>query len=94
MRPTRQKAIREMLKKHPYGLTRVELSEKLDIHISNIRTAIKAMPDVYVDRWIMGSRKQYQKIYCVVVAPEDCPHPKDRVYPNAKPATVWRQLQA
>lgn len=94
MKPTRQQAIREMLLKHPYGLTRQELSDKLGIHVANIKTAILGMPDVYVDRWMMGERKQYKKIYCAVSVPEDCPHPKDRVYPNTKPVTVWRQLQA
>jgi hypothetical protein len=88
MRPTRQKAIRECLKKHHYGLTRQELSDNLGIHISNIKTAIKGMPDVYVDRWTIGRQGGYQKVYCVVHVPDDCPHPKDRVYPI--PKTVWR----
>ncbi len=94
MKPTRQQAIRKMLLQYPYGLTRQELSDKLGIHIANVKKAILGMPDVYVDRWIMGSRGQYQKIYCAVFVPEDCPHPEDRVYPNVKPVTVWRQLQA
>ncbi len=94
MKPTRQQIIRELLLKHPHGLTRQELSDQLSIHISNVKTAIKGMPDVYVDRWQMGGRGQYQKVYCVVFVPEDCPHPNDRVYANSKPATVWRQLQA
>ena len=94
MRPTRQQAIRDLLKKHHYGLTRQQLSDFLNIHIANISKAIKGMPDVYVDRWTMGRQGSYQKVYCAVPVPEDCPHPKDRVYPSTKPATVWRQLQA
>ena len=94
MKPTRQRAIRELLKKHPDGLTRQQISDILSVGVANVRTAIKAMPDVYVDRWQMGKRKSYQKVYCVVHVPEDCPHPKDRVYPIPKPVTVWRQLQA
>lgn len=93
MRPTRQKAIRECLKKHPEGLTRQELAELLNIHVSNVRTAIMAMPDVYVDRWIIGYLGGYKKVYCVVDVPEDCPHPKGRVYANTKPVTTWTQLQ-
>lgn len=93
MKPTRQQAIRKMLLEHPYGLTRQELSDKLGIHVSNIKTAILGMPDVYVDRWMINERKQFKKVYCAVPIPEDCPHPKDRVYPNTKPVTVWRQLQ-
>jgi predicted ArsR family transcriptional regulator len=94
MKPTRQQAIRECLRQHHYGLTRQQLSDKLGIHLANVRTAILGMPDVYVDRWTMGKRGSYQKVYCAVDVPEDCPHPKDRVYPIPKPATVWRQLQA
>ena len=87
MKPTRQQAIRELLLKHPQGLTRQEISNTLNIHVANIKTAIKGMPDVFVDRWTMGHRGQYQKIYCAVYVPEDCPHPKDRVY--RQPKTVW-----
>lgn len=94
MKPSRQQIIRELLLKNPHGLTRQELSDQLSIHISNVKTAIKGMPDVYVDRWQMGKRKQYQKVYCAVFVPKDCPHPNDRVYANSKPVTVWRQLQA
>ena len=94
MKPTRQQAIRDCLKRHGNGLTRQELADILRIPPSNIKTAIAGMPDVYVDRWVINSRKQYKKVYCVVHVPEDCPHPKDRVYPNPKPVTIWRQLQA
>jgi hypothetical protein len=87
MKPTRQQAIRELLLKHPQGLTRQEISDTLNIQIANVKTAIKGMPDVFVDRWTMGHRGQYQKIYCAVYVPEDCPHPKDRVY--RQPKTVW-----
>lgn len=88
MKPTRQQAIRNLLKKHHYGLTRQEISDILGVGVANVRTAILGMPDVYVDRWQMGKRKAYQKVYCVVHVPEDCPHPKDRVYPI--PKSIWR----
>lgn len=87
MKPTRQQAIRELLLKHPLGLTRQEISYALNIHVANIKTAIKGMPDVFVDRWILGGHGQYQKIYCAVYVPEDCPHPKDRIY--RQPKTTW-----
>jgi hypothetical protein len=88
MKPTRQQAIRALLKKNKYGLTRQEISDTLGIHIANVKTAIQGMPDIYVDRWQMGRRGSYQKVYCAAYVPEDCPHPKDRVYPI--PKTVWR----
>lgn len=94
MKNTRQQAIRKLLLENSDGLTRQQISEALGFGLANTRTALLAMPDVFVDRWIMGSRKQYQKVYCAVYVPKDCPHPKDRVYPIPKPATVWRQLQA
>jgi hypothetical protein len=94
MRATRQQAIRECLKNHGTGLTRQELSDMLKIEVANVATAIKAMPDVYVDRWITGRNGQFRKVYCVVEVPEDCPHPTDRVYTNGRPVTTWRQLQA
>lgn len=87
MKPTRQQAIRELLLNHPQGLTRQEISDTLNINVSNVKTAINGMPDVFVDRWIRGGHGQYQKIFCAVYVPEDCPHPKDRVY--RQPKTVW-----
>lgn len=87
MKPTRQQAIRELLLKHPQGLTRQEIGDTLNINVANVKTAINGMPDVFVDRWIRGGHGQYQKIFCAVYVPEDCPHPKDRVY--RQPKTVW-----
>jgi glycosyltransferase A (GT-A) superfamily protein (DUF2064 family) len=84
-----------MLKSHEDGLTRQELSDALGIHITNVKRAIKAMPDAYVDRWVRGKRNAFQKVYCVVKVPEDCPHPKDQVFRGGcgKPKTVWVTLQ-
>jgi hypothetical protein len=95
MKPTRQQAIRELLLKNAYGLTRQEISDTLGFHVSNITKAIKGMPDVFVDRWIMGQRGQYQKIFCIVFVPEDCPHPQDKIYRGGrgKPKTVWVNIQ-
>lgn len=94
MRPTRQKAIRELLKSNSDGLSQQYISEKLNIQISNVRTAIKGMPDVYLDRWDRKIGGQYQKIYVCVYVPEDCPHPKDMIYKggNGRPKTVWREI--
>jgi hypothetical protein len=91
MKPTRQRAIRKLLLEHIDGLTKRQISEMLGFNVSNINTTIKAMPDVYVDRWTIGGRGQYQKIFCIVYVPEDCPHPKDMVYKGGrgKPSTKW-----
>jgi len=95
MRPTRQRAIRKLLLEHIDGLTKRQISEKLGFNLANINTAIKGMPDVYVDRWTMGLRGQYQKVFCTVYVPEDCPHPKDMIYKGGrgKPSTKWVNIQ-
>ncbi len=51
-----------------------------------------AMPDVYVDRWRMGKRGQFEKVWVAVPVPDDCPHPRDRTKWGAhykKPKTQW-----
>ena len=48
--------------------------------------------DVYVDRWRLGKRGQFEKVWVAVHVPEDCPHPKDRLKWGAfykKPKTQW-----
>lgn len=42
---------------------------------SNIRRSLKGLPDAYIDRWESASRKAYKAVWCVVIPPEDCPHP-------------------
>jgi len=92
MTPIRQKRIRTLLRENPNGMTPNELSEATGVHPANVRTALKAMPDVYVDRWRLGKRGQYEKVWVAVPVPDDCPHPKERtkwgVY-HQKPKTQW-----
>jgi len=92
MTPIRQKKIRAVLRAKPYGLTPIEIATLLKMHPANVRTALRAMPDVYVDRWQVGKRGQYSKVWVAVRVPEDCPHPKDRVKWGGniyKPRTHW-----
>ena len=92
MRPVRQQKIRSTLRQHPDGLTPLKLAEITGMHVSNVRTALRAMPDVYVDRWIPGKRGQYEKVWVAVPVPDDCPHPKDRLKWGVnykKPKTQW-----
>jgi hypothetical protein len=92
MTPVRQKKIRTILRTRPNGMTPNEISEATGLHVANVRTAVKAMPDVYIDRWRMGRRGQYEKVLMAVQVPEDCPHPKDRVKWGVnfrKPKTKW-----
>jgi predicted ArsR family transcriptional regulator len=92
MKPVRQKRIRTLLRSRPHGMTPMEISAELEIHPANVRTTLRAMPDVYVDRWRMGKRGQFEKVWAAVQVPEDCPHPKDRLKWGAfykKPKTQW-----
>lgn len=93
MTPTRQKAIRNVLRQHADGLTANQLESLLDIRPSDIRRCLMAMPDVFVDRWIKGKRGQYEKVWCAVYVPPHCPHPKDRPFMHTPPRTVWRTIQ-
>jgi hypothetical protein len=96
MKPSRQKRIRALLRSRPEGMTPIELSELLDIHVANVRTSLKAMPDTYVDRWRAAKRGQFEKVWVAVPVPDDCPHPKDRVKWGVnykKPKTQWVVIQ-
>ena len=61
MTPVRQKRIRAILRARPNGMTPIEIAEVASMHPANVRTALRAMPDVYVDRWRTGKRGQYEK---------------------------------
>jgi hypothetical protein len=92
MTPVRQKRIRTLLRTRPGGMTPLEIAELLDMHPANVRTSLRAMPDVYVDRWRKGKRGQYEKVWVAVPVPDDCPHPKDREKWGVnykKPKTQW-----
>jgi len=93
MTPVRQQRVRAMLRLRPEGMTPIEIAAETGMHVANVRTSLRAMPDVYVDRWRMGKRGQYEKVWVAVHVPEDCPHPKDRVkwgINTSKPRTQWR----
>jgi len=96
MTPVRQKKIRTLLRSRPEGMTPLELAELTGIHVSNIRTSLKAMPDVYVDRWRPARRGQFEKVWAAVPVPDDCPHPRDRIKwgtQTQKPKTQWVVVQ-
>jgi hypothetical protein len=92
MTPVRQRKIRVLLRANPWGLTPHEIAAEIGVHVANVRTSLRAMPDVYVDRWQPGKRGQFAKVWVAVPVPEDCPHPKDRVKWGGntyKPRTHW-----
>ena len=92
MTPVRQKRIRTLLRARPSGMTPIEIADELNLHPANVRTSLRAMPDVYVGRWRLCKRGQFEKVWVAVHVPEDCPHPRDRLKWGAhykKPKTQW-----
>ena len=69
--------VREVMQAHPDGLTLKELHAKFPTRtLPNIRRTLKRLPEAYIDRWEeSGARKIYKAVWCVVIRPEDCPHP-------------------
>jgi hypothetical protein len=70
------KSIRVTLRGIPDGMTLEELSELLNRPKTNVRKVLKAMPDVYIDRWEVAPRGQYKAVWCVCIPPTDCPRPE------------------
>ena len=92
MTPVRQQRVRKLLRTRPEGMTPKEIAEITGMHVANVRTSLRAMPDVYVDRWRAAKRGQFEKVWVAVEVPEDCPHPRDRVkwgVNTKKPRTNW-----
>jgi hypothetical protein len=92
MTPVRQKKIRTLLRSRPSGMTPLEIAAETGLHVANIRASLRVMPDVYVDRWRIARRGQYEKVWVAVPVPDDCPHPKDRLKWGTnfkKPKTQW-----
>ena len=77
MRRSRQDSIRDLLRIHSDGLSQKQISKILGIPLSKVCLVVKAMPDVYVDRWQQLIGGQFQKIFVAQQIPEDCPHPID-----------------
>jgi predicted transcriptional regulator len=97
MTPVRQKRVRTLLRQHPEGMTAYEIAGITGMHVANVRTTLRALPDVYVDRWRAGKRGQFEKVWVAVSVPEDCPHPRDRVkwgVNTYKPRTHWVGLSS
>lgn len=68
--------IRRLLQQYHDGLTTAMLAERLDVPRETMHRSIRAMPDVYIDRWTAPKLQAPSEIvWCVVVVPEDCPKP-------------------
>jgi hypothetical protein len=92
MTPIRQKMIRALLRSRPQGMSPKEIAQEVSVHVSNVRASLRAMPDVYIDRWRAAKRGQFEMVWVAVKVPENCPHPRDRVkwgINTYKPKTQW-----
>lgn len=76
MRKSRHIEVRKILIDNPDGMTATELSDLMEINLNVTIRAMKAMPDVYIDRWIkkLGA-KTYSAVWCRGDIPENCPKP-------------------
>lgn len=72
-----QKAIRAVLKANPDGLTVTQAAKLIKLHRNSVHVAIKAMPDVYIDRWTQAKagKPEHVPIYIAVNVPENAPMP-------------------
>lgn len=70
-----QTRVRALLRESD-GLTIAELVRLTGANKEGVRSAIKAMPDTYIDRWAPAHNNLWAAVYCVVVPPEDCPKPE------------------
>lgn len=75
MRSSNHPAIRALLRNAADGMTIKEMSARIGVCADSVRNALKAMPDVYVDRWVPAPRGTFEAVWCAVTPPENCPHP-------------------
>ena len=75
MRKSRHELIRSVLLKYEDGLTKSQICLYAGIDPRSIRKSLEAMPDVYIDRWIIPAKKSITPVYIAVPVPEDCPKP-------------------
>ena len=72
-----QALIRALLRKSPDGLTVRELMAATGNGQSYTLTALRKMPDTYIDRWT-PVQHTHAAVWAVVEVPEDCPAPTKR----------------
>jgi hypothetical protein len=68
--------LRELLTLNLDGMTLDRMSDAVGIaNTDTLRRCLEAMPDVYIDRWEGPYRGQWAAVYCVHLAPPNCPRP-------------------
>ena len=79
MSKSRLPEIRALLKRFYDGMTVRSISEYTGASLAVTYNSLNLMPDAYIDRWKISeaTRGQFEAVWCVVVTPENCPHPMD-----------------
>ena len=72
MRKSRHQLIRDTLLAHEDGLTKHEICRIAGLDQRSIRRSLIAMPDVYIDRWVIPAKKAVTPVYVAVDVPKDC----------------------
>jgi hypothetical protein len=67
--------VRKVLRDSEDGLTVRQIVDLTQIDKDPLSRILATMPDAYIDRWSGPARGQYSAVWCVVVPPENCPHP-------------------
>lgn len=73
------KELRAILRGYPDGLSTTALAAMTARSNNNVRNTLARMPDAYIDRWQTTSQKSYSAVWCVVIPPDNCPHPTRKV---------------
>ena len=59
------------------GASPYHLAKLLGADPCNVKAALKAMPDMYIDRWEwVAEASAYRPVFCAAEIPEDCPKPE------------------
>lgn len=67
--------VRELLRREEDGLTIPVIAQLIRSDSETVRKALKAMPDVYIDRYLPPKLGRYPAVWCAVQVPEHCPYP-------------------
>ena len=69
--------VRATLLKHGDGMTINEIAAASGVPYRSVHRAVHKMEDVYIDRWLAPTGAYpYQAVWCAVVMPQNCPHPR------------------
>lgn len=78
MRPTHHAKLRDVLHRHPDGLTTTQISQYIDVNETAVRSSLKSMVDAYIDRWVPARNRGWAAVWCIAEIPEDCPRPEGK----------------